>query len=249
MVRDQFLAPSRVIKTIAVCLMVGCLIAGCASSQTSQPQGSIVDRSKGEQPSVTRSGFLGDYSQLQPGGKDRAALLYINPNAKWSTYHSIIVEPVQFWSSTDTVSPADQSTLASYFYNALRENLQKDFAIVDKPGPGVMKLQVAITDATSATPVLRSVSVIVPQARVLNTAQSLATGSYAFVGSAQVEGQITDSMTGERLGAAIDKREGGQALSAAAQWKWGDAQNVLDFWAKKLPQRLVDLQKYGSTRD
>jgi hypothetical protein len=33
------------------------------------------------------------------------------------------------------------------------------------------------------------------------------------------------------------------ALSAAVQWKWGDAQKVLDYWAEKLPQRIVELQK------
>jgi len=72
-----------------------------------------------------------------------------------------------------------------------------------------MRIQIALTDATSATPGLRSVSVVVPQARVLNLVQSMGTGSYAFVGSAQAEAQITDSVTGERLAASVDKREGG----------------------------------------
>lgn len=227
---------------IVLGLLVLFLAAGC-STTTTQSKTNIMDRSNGDRPAIQRSGFLVDYSQLKPGGKDQAALIYINPNAKWSSYNSIIVDPVQFWSSSESVSVEDQGVLTAYFYNALRENLQKDFTLVDKPGPGVMRLQVAITEATSSAPVLRSVSVIVPQARVLNTAQSLATGTYAFVGSAQTEGQIIDSVTGERLGAAIDKREGGLAISAAAQWKWGDAKNVLDYWAQKLPARIVAFQK------
>ena len=176
-------------------------------------------------------------------------MVYINPNAKWTSYHSIIIDPVQFWSSNDNVSPSDQGVLTSYFYNALRENFQKNFLIAAKAGPGVMRLQVAITDATASTPVLRSVSVIVPQARVLNSAQSLATGSYAFVGSAQVEGRIIDSVTGEVLGAAIDRREGGMSIKTAARWKWGDAQNVLDYWAQRLPARIVEVQELGVTSD
>jgi hypothetical protein len=240
MMQTQFSIP-RAFSAVAVFTFSICLALGCATS-TSQPQSNVIDRARGDRPTVAQSGFLGDYSQLKAGEKDRAALVYINPLTKWSMYNSIIVEPVQFWSSGDTVPAADREVLASYFYNALRENLQKNFILTDKPGKGVMKLQVAITDATSATPILRSVSVIVPQARVLNTAQSLATGSYAFVGSAQAEGQITDSLTGERLAAAVDKREGGMSLSAAAQWKWGDAQNILDFWAQKLPQRIIDSQ-------
>jgi hypothetical protein len=50
--------------------------------------------------------------------------------------------------------------------------------LVDLPGPGIMRAQVAFTDVTTATPVLRSVSLIVPQARLINMAQSLVTGSY-----------------------------------------------------------------------
>ncbi len=75
-----------------------------------------------------------------------------------------------------------------------------------------MRLQVALTDATAATPVLRTVTVIVPQARTLNMVQSLGTGSYLFVGHATAEGQVIDSVNGQRLAAFVDEREGGVAL-------------------------------------
>jgi hypothetical protein len=52
-------------------------------------------------------------------------------------------------------------------------------------------------DATTAVPGLRTVSVPASQARVLNLAQSMATDSYAFVGSAEAEMKMTDSITGE----------------------------------------------------
>ena len=52
-----------------------------------------------------------------------------------------------------------------------------------------MKLDVAIVDASSATPVLRSISMIVPQARLLSSLKYLATGSFPFVGGAQAEAQ------------------------------------------------------------
>jgi hypothetical protein len=87
-----------------------------------------------------------------------------------------------------------------------------------------MKLRIALTDANAATPGLRSVSVVILQARILNLVQSMGTGSCAFVGGAQAEAEMTDSVTGERLAASVDKREGGMALSTAMQWKWGDAE-------------------------
>lgn len=64
-------------------------------------------------------------------------------------------------------------------YNKLQEDLSKNFTLVSQSGSDVMTLRVALMDATTAVPGLRSVSVIVPQARVLNGIQSLATGSYA----------------------------------------------------------------------
>ena len=110
--------------------------------------------------------------------------------------------------------------------------------MVREPGPGVMKLQVALTDAEGATPVLRSVSMAVPQVRALVSLQYLATGTYTFVGGAQGEAKLTDSLTGEVLGEWIDRRVGGGSIAAAAQWKWGDVENAMDAWATQAAERL-----------
>jgi hypothetical protein len=53
----------------------------------------------------------------------------------------------------------------------------------------------------------------VPQARVLNLAQSMATKSYAFVGSAEMK--ATDSVSGQLLAEAVDKRAAGMGLKSA----------------------------------
>jgi hypothetical protein len=124
--------------------------------------------------------------------------------------------------------------LASYFYNALKANLEKqNITLTDLPAKGVIRIQLAITDVTKATPVLRTVSVLIPQARVLNQAQELLTGTYGFSGSAELAIKATDAKTGELLAAGIDRRSGGGAVQQAAQWQWGDAQAALDFWAQR----------------
>jgi hypothetical protein len=56
------------------------------------------------------------------------------------------------------------------------------------------------------------------------------------------KGQVTDSVTGDLLAEWIDKREGGIALSSALQWKWGDAENAMDYWAKLLADRYDELK-------
>lgn len=223
-------------------LCFGAFISGCSQTVESQP--SVVKQAESGQPASAVSGFFGqDYALLQPGQAGQAAMVYVNPNAQWSKYNKILLEPVEFWDSANSsVSPSDQHMLTAHFYNKLKEELQKNFTLVDQGGPGVLVVQVALVNASAATPGLRSVSVVIPQARILNGMQSLVTGSYAFVGSAEAEMKVTDSVSGQLLAAAIDKRAGGMALSSAAQWQWGDAQNAMNYWAQKVSSRLLELQ-------
>jgi hypothetical protein len=101
-----------------------------------------------------------------------------------------------------------------------------------------MKLQVALTDVAAATAGLRTITMVLPQARMLSTVKRGATGSYPFVGGAQAEFKLTDSMTGEILAAGVDRRLGGGSISTAAQWQWGDAENVMKEWAKLAAERF-----------
>ena len=136
-----------------------------------------------------------------------------------------MLQPVQYWDASDaSVSAEDEQKLITYFHNQLQQVLQKNFTLVSSTGAGRAGTDVALINATTATPVLRSVSVVIPQTRLLNSLQSLATGSYAFVGSAEAEMKGVDGATGEFLAGAVDQRSGGIALSTAAQWQWGDAE-------------------------
>jgi len=227
----------------AASLAAALLASGCSTTVESAPAAAKAIESGGPLPS-TVTGFLGpDASKLAPGPEGGAALVWLNPNAQWSSYTKIQLLPVEFWAAADSKVPAaDQATLTEYFYNQLQTNLSKSFTMVDQPGPGVMTLRVALMDATTAVPGLRTISVIVPQARVLNLAQSMVTDSYAFVGSAEAEMKMTDSVTGELLGEAVDQRAGGMGIKGAASFQWGDAQNAMDYWAQKIPARILQLQ-------
>jgi hypothetical protein len=188
-------------------------------------------------PSDTPGRFSG--AAISGSGTPQAGLRYINPNAQWTQYNKVLIAPVTFWAGDDTkVSKADQHQLTNYFYQALQQQLSTKFQVVDEPGPGVMEIQVALDDASTATPVLRTISMLVPQARALATLKYVATGTYAFVGSAQAEGKVTDSVTGQVLAAAVDARVGGGSIKTAAQWQLGDAENACTAWAQQMTTRL-----------
>ena len=176
---------------------------------------------------------------LVPGEKGQAALRYVSRTARWTQYNKVMIPPVAFFGDEKTkISPSDQQTLVNFFHQVLQEQLAKKFQIVDEPGPGVMKLEVALDDPEAATPGLRSVSVVVPQMRLLGSVKSLATGTYPFVGGAQAEARVTDAATGQLLVAAMDRRVGGGSIKAAAQWEWGDAENAMKAWAEQMATRL-----------
>jgi hypothetical protein len=185
-------------------------------------------------------GLLTDVcGKLTPGGKDQASLRYINPSAQWTNYNKVMIEPVTFWGGSSTsISAADQQMLVNYFSQQLKEQLGKKFQIADQAGPGVMKLTVAMTDAETATPVLRSISMIVPQAHMLSNLKYLATGTFPFVGGAQGEAKITDSVSGNLLAAVADKRIGGGSMTTGFQMQWGDAENTIDKWSEMFAERL-----------
>jgi hypothetical protein len=194
---------------------------------------------------VTYSGFLSNYSQLKPTNEpDKVLLRYIDPSAKWSSYTSVRLEPVTFWAPTDSkISIAEQQRLSDYAYSKLLEALKaKGVHLTDKSAPGVIVIRVALTDATSATPVLRTISVVVPQARLLNAAAEAVTGQNAFAGGIQTEGEALDGVTGKRVAAWVDKRFGGSSIETADVATWGDAENAINLWASLLATRIVDLR-------
>lgn len=238
---------TKITAGVISAVLAGWFLAAC--SQTAGQSPNIVQRVEGETPAAPpQSGFLGsDYSLLQPASSgsvegQKAMLAYINPNGNFAQYNKVMIAPVTYWADANSsLSAAEQQTLCNYFYTVLQQTLSKNFTVVNDPGPGVLKFSAALTDASSATPVLRTVSVVVPQAHALNMIKYGLTGKYAFVGSATGEAKLTDSVSGQLLGAWQDQQFGTAAVRNATVWQWGDADNAMKFWANALDKRLVSL--------
>lgn len=212
------------IKSTATALLAAGLLVGCTTVQKAPVTQAEVN-----------CGLIGKYcGMLTPGSDKQMSLRYVNPAASWAQYDKILIAPVTYWGSEEAKIPhADQQTLVNYFQNVLKEQLGKKFQLVEEPEPGAMTLTVALTDAESATPVLRSISMIVPQAHMASNIKYLATGTFPFVGGAQVEAKVTDSVSGQVLAAAVDKRLGGGSFTTGFQWRWGDVENAMKYWAEQ----------------
>ena len=192
---------------------------------------------------VEQSGFLKDYSQLKPGSDDQAALVYVKPGADFKPYGKIMFERV-----TVTLSPSSESRevdptilkeLTDYYQNALIEAVKDGYEVVDQPGPDVLWVRVAITDVEPSNPTANTMSSIVPIGIAVSAAAKAATDANLGTGEAATEMEVLDSVTKERLAAAVDRRQGGKA---AFRGKWVDTEQAFDYWAKRFRERLDGLR-------
>ena len=114
--------------------------------------------------------------------------------------------------------------------------------MVQAPGPGVMRVSVAITEADASSPTMNAISSVIPQLRTLTVLKGFAAGGKpGFVGSASVEGKITDAQTGTLLAAAVDRRAGTKGLTGVTN-KWNDIEQAYKYWANKLRWRLCQFR-------
>lgn len=216
-------------EVFAVVTAAALLLAGCAASQQARD--------------VQESGFLGqDYERLRPGEEGEALLVYRNPEADWAKYDKIKLDPVTIWvgegSEFEDFSQPERQELADTLYTMINEELSQDFQMVDQPGPGVLQIQVAITDAQASNPTMDTISTVVPQALLLSQAKGLVTGKPGFVGEASAEVKVTDGQTGELVAAGVDRRVGGKSVSGAPTDSWDDVREAYRYWAKQLRYRL-----------
>jgi len=198
-------------------------------------------------PKIEPSGFLGDYSQLQPGKSGQAQLVYLNPKADFAKYTKIMIDPVTIWAGKDSklgeLPEKDAQALLGYLDGKLKEELSKDYAIADKPGPDVMRLRVALTEAKGTQVVRNTLSSVVPIGMAISVLKLAATGTHTAVGEANIEGELVDSQTSERLSAAVDSRAGRKAIVSGNFTKWGDVQDAFDYWTQQLRVRLETLRE------
>lgn len=201
-----------------------CLAAACAA--------------RGPRPSPDASGFLDDYSLLRQGGPGDVALIYRNPDARWTSYDKVLLEPVTLWrsgrQSLDAVPETDLLRLIAGLEGAVRRRLGTSFQMVDQPGPATMRIRLAITEARASDPILdvlrgRADEKVPPGTGPLDAE------TRRFIESAHIEGEIRDAATDLLLAAGVDRRRREGALPVDT---WADVQRALDFWAERVCSRL-----------
>ena len=215
----------RICAVVAFFSVVALLFGGCASSKQAR--------------SAETKGYLVDYSMLQKGKEDQALLRYRNPSADIRGYSKLMLDPVLIARPDDATHEqlADLQKLATNYYVYLSRELGKDYTLVSSPAPGTLRVQAAIAGAQKSNAVTNTMSSVVPIGMAVSLAKDFATGKPVGVGEATTEMKITDAMTGELLGAAVDRRVGGKNPEGITD-EWSNADSAMEFWAKRLRYAL-----------
>ena len=186
------------------------------------------------------SGFLGDYSKLKKSRKLKGAMSYENPSKSLGQYNKFMIDRVVVHFAPNAkgigIDPFKVQQVADYAHRELWQALSIRYQVVNTPGPGVLRLRVALTDIKTTVPIMN----IHPGTKLLG--QGIGFG----LGGASMEGEAIDSQTGERVLAVVDSRKGGfnPLPSRAAIDTVAHAKEVMRYWVKRFVGRVDKAHGY-----
>jgi len=198
-------------------------------------------------PTVTlaaekNSGFLENYSGLQPDSDRTGAKIYRKVGTSLGKYDKIALEPIEIWyhpkSKYKGIDPDQMKAVTGAFYGAIVDALEPKYPVVDKPGAGVLQVRLAVTNVNlkkkkrgllSFTPIGLAV-----------TAAKDAAGKRISMAGATLEAELFDAQTGERIGALVDLKP---QDSSQEKPSWDSIENTLKFYAKRFRARLDEAHK------
>jgi hypothetical protein len=184
------------------------------------------------------SGFLDNYSQLDLGyGTADTVASFLKPGVNLQKYDSVMFDPVTTVVATTGISTEVKEQLAAYLSASLRSQVSGNIRVVNTPGPTTLRVRTAFTDViegVKAGPAITTVHSN-PQARLSGQLGSAEVA--AFVSNVSFEGEILDSVTGERISALIDHRIGVKR-EATAVTSWASVRSATNQGAARLWKRF-----------
>jgi hypothetical protein len=157
------------------------------------------------QTEIVPSGFLDDYGILKPNAAVKGDYNYRKEGVTISKYPNVMIEPVEIWLDPEStykgVSPDILKEMTEEFRNIMIKNLVGTVNWVFEPGEGVMSLRIAITNVYAKKPKKKFLS-YTPIGLIKSGVKKAAGTNYSLT-NAVMEGELSDSVTGELLGALM----------------------------------------------
>jgi hypothetical protein len=185
------------------------------------------------------SGFLSDYSKLAPAADNPKTKLWVDKSFDFKPYTQIKLDPVEVWVSPTSeykgAAPDVLKKMADNFTASFKKGLQPGYQLVDKTGPGVLHIRLAITGINLVKPDFKPTDVL--PIVFLFRAASGAMESKNVVLTGEMEMLSPDNKI---VGAAVATGTGDKAIEEKQKITWKELQTITDSWGKGLRKRLDD---------
>jgi hypothetical protein len=203
---------------LGVALCAATLLAGGALAQ-----------GKPESP-TPNSGFLDDYSQLAAVPDTPNTRRWVRKDFDFKPFQQIVIDPIEVWvnpaSTYKGASPDMLKQMTDNFANSFKSALQSGYKVVDKPGPGVLRIRLAITGLTLEKPAFKPYQVL----PILLIARAASSEKNVVL---TAEMQVLDP-DNKVVGAAVSVGTGDKTIDEKQNVTWKDIQSITDAWAKRL---------------
>jgi predicted RNA binding protein with dsRBD fold (UPF0201 family) len=181
--------------TLLPLVLIAGIVAGCASTSPLQYTG------------------LASTARLAPNPQDkdgRIPFVFSAADVDWSYYTSVMLDPVTIYHGADQqfggASDADKSELSSYMQTQFAAAINKQYALATVAGARTLRVHVTLTGAETSTPVLSTLTKVVPAGLVVNTVQTARGKQASFTGSVSFAVEIYDSESNRLLRAYVEKQ-------------------------------------------
>ena len=263
---------ARAVRGLGICLFAGAtlLFAGCQTYDAALGSGTSVTVT--DSARLTRSGFLSDYARLKPMSALDGIECWRDTRLDPKTFDKVLVSrilvslkpaKIENEGEQNTIDPNDLKTLTDYFHDSLVKALKPQMQVVDKAGPGVVVIRIALTNLVP-TAVTRSVAgTLIPYGFVAEAGSGVATGrpagSTPYLGETGMEMQVRDGADGKVIAECRDTQIGRKyaadanagGAGAAQTWasgymnsfqQWSYAKNAFDKWSMLVAKRFAELR-------
>lgn len=258
----------RLVRPLPV-LALALLSTGCATTDSKPPTmlGSGTDVTASDPTRLTKSGFLSDYKRLAPVPWAEGVQCWSHPQLKTGSYDKVLITRMSLKlkdGQADGIDPTDLKALTDYFHQSLVKALSPRMKVVDKAGPGVLALRIALTNLVPTDVSRSAAGSLIPYGFVAEAGSGIATGrpagSTPYLGETGLELQLLDGATQKVLAECRDTQIGrkyaaddSNGVGGAVQtWTsgyvnsfqtWAYAKNAFDKWSILIAQRLAALSE------
>ena len=167
----------------------------------------------------SQSGFLKDYSKLEQVGKRPHAWVWEKPGVDMRIYDRLMFDPVEVklleGSEAGKLGKETLREVADAFRRIMTETIDPYYSVVNKRGPYVLRVRLAVTDVAPAQ-------------------EDIKGGPDVRMGQATMEAEFLDSASGEQLAAFTEKISASAAGKGKAPSEWRHVEGAFQEWANAL---------------